>query len=239
MPDHGWWKTFAGGWEHNTERAYRRLLRPGATVVDVGAWIGPTVMFACACRARRILAIEPNPACRRYLDVLQAHLMAHGTELIVCSTGIHAAAGEVDFGTTSGELMATSAASLRGTGARVRVDRLPEVLAKFGFESPTLIKIDIEGAEFIIADQLRAFSAAPATRIFLSLHPGLEPEPDRRNALVAALAAFDLYDTSLNPITLDVVAARIKSEEPFPKWGTEYGNFFEVLLVPRGERALA
>jgi len=218
-----------------TERAYRTLLGPGATVVDVGAWIGPTAMFVCACRAARILAVEPNPACRPYLEALAAAMIAQGTQLVICPTGVHAVPGEVDFGTASGEVIPTSGASMRGRGVRIQVNRLPDVLAQYGFDNPALVKIDIEGAEFVIADQIRSFAVKGDTRVFRSLHPGFEPMHIRRSDLLAALAAFDLYDDSLKPIAHDVLAARVNRDEALPEWGTEYGNFFEILLVPRGE----
>jgi FkbM family methyltransferase len=235
MPDHPFWRASFSGWEPDTERIYRALVRPGDVVVDVGAWIGPTVMFACACQAGRILAIEPNPACQSSLDALAATIATKRSELLLCNCGIYTGAGEMEFGSPTGKVIATSAASLRGTGTRIQVDTLPHVLAKYGIAAPTFVKIDIEGVEFDIADQIQSFADMPGTHVFLSLHPPFVPDGNKRNGLLTALEKFDIYDSSLRPMTHDTVATRVHSEVPRPGWGTEYGNYFEILLVPRGE----
>lgn len=237
MPEHRWWRTFAGKWEADTFRVYRALIRPGDSVVDVGAWIGPTVMFACACRAGRVLAIEPNPTCRPYLDALASAAPAAGTEVIVCAVGVDAISGEADFGHPDGaEITSRASGFLFGRGMRIPVAPLPELLARYGVVAPDFVKIDIEGAEFLIANQIAALAAQPEIRIFLSVHPPLVPAEVDKNDLIRALALFDLYDARLEPISHDTVAARIHSNELAPDWGTMYGNFFEILLVPRGER---
>lgn len=235
MPDHRWWITFVNGWEADTFRAYRALIRPGDAVVDVGAWIGPTVMFARVCRAGRILAIEPNPECRRYLDALVDAVRSTGTELVICTTGVFIASGEAEFGTPNGEIAARASASLTGRGMRIQVARLPELLAQYGFADPAFVKIDIEGAEFTIADQIGALAALPGIRVFLSLHPPLAPIDIDKRDLVAALTRFDLYDARLEPIAHESVAARVFSNERMPGWGTAFGNFFELTLAPHGE----
>jgi len=236
VPDHPWWRqAYAAGWEADTLRAYGRLIQAGDTVVDVGAWIGPTVMFACACGARRVLAVEPNPACRPYLDALVDAANRLGVELAVCSTGVHAVAGEVEFGTRTGEIATHSNASLAGRGVRIAVDRLPNLLAAHGYARPDFVKIDVEGAEFAIPDQIGAIGAHPGVRVFLSLHPPLVPAGADTSALTATLSGFDLYDARLAPLSHDEVAARVVSPERFPAWGTPLGNYFELMLVPRGE----
>lgn len=236
MPEHRWWNTFVRDWEADTFRAYRALIRPGDSVVDVGAWIGPTVMFACACGAGRILAIEPNPTCRPYLDALAAAIPSTGAELVVCSVGVGAIAGEVEFGLTDGrEIAPRASASLFGRGVRIQVARLPDLLARHGIINPDFVKIDTEGAEFLIADQIGALSTQPGIRIFLSLHPPMVPASVDTSDLINALAHFDLYDARLKPIAHDTVTARIHSSEPMPSWGTIFGNYFEIMLVPAGE----
>jgi FkbM family methyltransferase len=233
MPDNIWWAdTFVHGWEAKTLAIYRMNVRSGDTVVDAGAWIGPTVMFACACRAARVLAIEPNPACRPHLTALVDSARRLGTEVTVCTTGVFSSAGEAAFGTRYGVAVASSEASLGGTGTHVPVAPLPELMRANGVTAPDFVKIDIEGTEFAIADQIASLER---TRVFLSLHPPLAPVGVDKQALVDALARFDLYDIDLQPLAHAALAARVFSTEARPAWGMTTGNFFEVLLVPRGE----
>ena len=100
---------------------------------------------------------------------------------------------------------------------------------------PALVKIDIEGAEFAIPDQIAALSGVPGVRVFLSLHPPFAPADASKDEIMAALEGFDIYDARLEPVTRETVSARLHSRDPKPGWGTVFGNFFEVALVPRGE----
>src|SRR5262249_51810231 len=104
-----------------------------------------------------------------------------------------------------------------------------------GNEGPVLVKMDVEGAEFATPDQIGAIGAHPGVRVFLSLHPPLVPAGADTSALTATLSGFDLYDARLAPLSHDEVAARVVSPERFPAWGTPLGNYFELMLVPRGE----
>ena len=62
------WEKFAQGiWEPVTVRVIDTLLAPGSTHIDVGAWVGPTVLLA-ATKAKRVLAFEPDPVAYAELE---------------------------------------------------------------------------------------------------------------------------------------------------------------------------
>ncbi len=48
VSDHEFWRWYSVDWERQTERIYRQFVKPGGLVLDVGAWIGPTVIYALA-----------------------------------------------------------------------------------------------------------------------------------------------------------------------------------------------
>src|SRR5262245_51934695 len=60
----GWdnfWKLYKSGvWEPGTKAFMKRFLKPGDLFVDIGAWIGPTALWAVECGAH-VIAIEPDP----------------------------------------------------------------------------------------------------------------------------------------------------------------------------------
>jgi FkbM family methyltransferase len=231
--DHWFWPEFAAGWEKDTERVYAAFMRPDRDVVDVGAWVGATVMFAAAYGARRIVAIEPNPLSADRLEDLRQRNPELAAQLHIVREGVAATAGEIEFGTVDGALSDSSACSVNGRGMRIKVRPLAAIMAQFDDLNPVLIKIDIEGAEFLLAPEIEALARLTDCAVLLSLHPPFKPEGARFADLIGALEAFDLIDLNARPIAHGEVAARLQSSEPKPAWGTRFGNFFEVLLLPR------
>ena len=96
---------------------------------------------------------------------------------------------------------------------------------------PSLVKIDIEGAEVFIAADLVELSERRDIAVYLSLHPPFWPEMGPPDDLLAAVSRFCLYDPSGNPIQFDELLARCKTSDPYPVWGSPMGNFFEILLL--------
>jgi hypothetical protein len=66
LEERDWWPTVHKGWERDTQHALRAVLtkQKGATYIDFGSWIGPTVLFAGA-YAQRIYALEPDIGAHR------------------------------------------------------------------------------------------------------------------------------------------------------------------------------
>ncbi len=51
--------------------------------------------------------------------------------------------------------------------------------------------------------------------------------------LLNALQSFDVIDLDAQPLSHAELRSRVTSSESHPAWGTRFGNFFEVLLLPR------
>ena len=62
-----WRKASAGDWEPATFAVLDAHLRPDRDYIDIGAWIGPTVLYA-ARKARHVWCFEPDPTAFRALS---------------------------------------------------------------------------------------------------------------------------------------------------------------------------
>jgi FkbM family methyltransferase len=138
-------------YEPETTRLFRRLLRPGMTVVDIGAHTGYFSLIAASCvgATGTVYAFEPFPASFRHL---QRNIALNGYEHIrpVCKavsngSGVHKLlvnpkgsdrhslyAGEAEWEPNSPEVETTS---------------LDDFLQACNWPRVDLIKMDIEGAE--------------------------------------------------------------------------------------------
>lgn len=143
--DQFWAQFHAGAWETHTAELLAELLNPGDLYVDVGAWIGPCVVWARRLGAR-VVAFEPDPVAfaelgRRHGD--DAMVSLHNYAIVgVRSTNDRAYLAP---NPKPGGGWGDSESRLGQAGVMVRTVTLPNALA--GLPRPRLVTIDIEGGE--------------------------------------------------------------------------------------------
>ncbi len=138
------------GLQEFNEMAYvLHLLTPEDLLVDIGANVGSYTVLACGAKGARGICFEPVPATFARLsdNVLINNLSSRVTAL---NMGISDVDGELPFSVSEG---ATNHVIARGEMARgainVPVRRLDSVLTG---ESPSFLKIDVEGFETPVLD---------------------------------------------------------------------------------------
>jgi FkbM family methyltransferase len=169
---------FTSGFEAGTIDYFDRVLPRCDRMVDFGAYIGFTALHA-ASRGVEVYAFEPNPAAYDLLvrnvaanPVLarRMHLFQHGVgprdDDAVLYEKAHADSGaslhqiiERD-GLVRGRPVAT--VHLRGAAA---------VLREVGMDRRTLLKIDIEGAEYQVLPAIAELLAEAKPWLHISFHP--------------------------------------------------------------------
>ena len=146
----------------------RSLIRPGDTVVDVGAHIGLWVMGAArrAGRAANVHALEPVA---RNFDKLRQNLKRNGLDFVQCHRrACSAAEGETTiFSSTNGNSGMASLAESEGVDLpeRVAVTTLDRFCAEASLPRVDFMKVDVEGAELDVfrgAARLLSSDDAPA-----------------------------------------------------------------------------
>lgn len=158
--------------------ALRRGVRPGDTVIDIGAHYGQyaILMSAFAGPTGTVLAFEPDPYARAVLEqnvALNPSLRSPRVEALALSD----ADGEAtlySLGGNSQSSLARSAVEFDGehtaTPVTVQTETLDGYLARTGAASPTWVKIDAEGAEIRILHGATSLLAGPAN-VICELHP--------------------------------------------------------------------
>ncbi len=165
-------------WELGTRDIIREYVTPGSTYVDVGAWIGPTVLWA-APLAGRVIAVEPDRVARDYLERNTADL----TNVEIIPVGIGPESGPVQmcphtigYGSGSSRLMVPKIGhGMNGVwdvGSVETVDglTLPDLFDAYGISDVSLLKMDIEGGEAEILEQVCPFLAERGIPLLVSLH---------------------------------------------------------------------
>ncbi|HRP09796.1 MAG TPA: FkbM family methyltransferase [Terricaulis sp.] len=162
------WSAAANGrWEDETFRFLDAVTaEPGAVLVDVGAWIGPVALYASP-KVAKVLALEPDPVAH---GELVANVGANAPNVEVWNAAVDTAPGELKL--YVGDGLGSSETSSIGQGEAIIVKTVTfEELSKAAGEGRAILKVDIEGHEYRIADALIGFAKARRAPVHLSLHP--------------------------------------------------------------------
>jgi FkbM family methyltransferase len=167
-----WEDVINGKWETQTFKVFERFLSPDVTYLDIGAWIGPTLLYA-AQLSKQSFAFEPDPLA--YQEILAnvnlnpsiSHVKVY--EKLIGITNGKTRLGSRDEG---GDSMSSILFSDRETSWLVDSVTLPDFVKAENLRSPLFIKIDIEGGEFALIPTLTNFfkNYQPLV-LYLSLHP--------------------------------------------------------------------
>lgn len=180
-----YWKLIeSNSWEPDTFNVLDRYVKPGVTVIDLGAWQGAISIYSCLLGAK-VYAIEPDPVAYGQLCF---NLLANGSlcdgRIETYNIAISDENGSAQLNSMASEF-GNSESSLvnRGfvkTTSTVEVMNLPTFLKQTQIEikSTDLIKIDIEGGEVACLKGNIEYIKEVKPTIYLSLHPFWIPEFD-------------------------------------------------------------
>jgi FkbM family methyltransferase len=164
-----------------TERAVR-------TIVDCGANVGYTARYLLnRYPAARLVAVEPDPG---NLALCRKNLAPYGDRVTVLAAAVCGQSGPMAMDRTGSEWAFVARPARPGEPPEFDGLTVADVLARAGFDTADILKIDVEGAEE------RIFTSAPGAwlprvkNLVIELH-GEACEA----AVVGALAEYD-YDRS-------------------------------------------
>jgi FkbM family methyltransferase len=167
--DDFWKHVGSGQWESSTINAITKNLKSGDVYIDIGAWIGPTVL-AAASTGCIVHAYEPDPVA---FAELSANISANKTDGITLNNAaLFDRHGEMSFGSGRGDSLGDSISSLMNGYGSIQVpvrDIAQEQMQDF-FKSCKLLKIDVEGAEYVIMPRMASYLSEYKPSLLLSIH---------------------------------------------------------------------
>jgi FkbM family methyltransferase len=169
---------FLSGFEEGTIRFFNQVLPRCERMIDFGAYIGFTALHA-ASRGVEVFAFEPNPAAHDLLVrnvaanpelAPRMHLFQHGIgardEVAVLYVKAHA-----DSGASVHRTIERGSVINGMPAAEIRLRDAVAVLRDVGVDRHTLLKIDIEGAEYRVLPAIAALLAEAKPWLHVSFHP--------------------------------------------------------------------
>lgn len=185
------WERFASGaWEPETLALLAERTGPGVQFLDIGAWIGPTSLFAAACGAE-VVAVEADPVALVWLRRNLALNPALAARVRVFDRVLTAEGGAARFGTNrgrGGNSMSSTLHAEMATEWTLPAATPAELAAFAGPAARRFVKLDIEGGEYAVAPALGPVLAG-AEAVLVSWHPKVARAAGRSEARIAADSA--------------------------------------------------
>jgi len=121
---------------------------------DIGAWIGPFSLFGSKL-FKKVIAFEPDWVAA---EVLQDHIRDNGIENITLERkGVYKETGTVDFGFIGGKFgdSLSSINHAKENAVKIKTISIYDAVSLYG--TPDFLKIDIEGGEEYLIEDLANF----------------------------------------------------------------------------------
>jgi len=174
-----WWNSVAEGkWEPETFLVLESFIEPGSTYIDVGAWIGATVLFA-ADQAGCTIVFEPDPF---VLPLLKENIALNpciASRIMLYEAALSTFDGKAALfnnrpGNSGSSLLKTFGYTkevVQKKFAETVVMDAYHFLDRLDLANVSLIKIDIEGGEYDLIPHIAPLLMRHRPTLYLSLHP--------------------------------------------------------------------
>ncbi|WP_170414511.1 FkbM family methyltransferase [Ruegeria atlantica] len=217
-----WRKASSGAWEPETFAVLDEYLSPDQDYLDIGAWIGPTVLYG-ARKARRVWCFEPDPTAFRHLawnlDLNDI------TNVSAFGVALSDQFGVARMASVRGE-PGDSTSSLLHDGAHGN-DALTIAWDQFeavnDLSGVSLVKMDIEGAEFFVLPTLLPWLKKQRPVLLLSLHAPMLGDNDRQSQMSELLISLSFYSQIYDDAGNHLSAQELLNSE-------DLGRFRTILL---------
>jgi FkbM family methyltransferase len=183
-----WDRAAAGAWEPELLAVLEAQVSPGAVFLDIGAWVGPTALFAALLGAE-VVAVEADPAAA---DRLAANLAANpglAPHVRVLRRAASARPGRIRLGAARkpGDSMSSVLHAAREASWEAEAATPADLFAaaQEAGPGPLVVKIDIEGGEYDLLPALAAALPGRTRALIAAFHPALLREAGRDGESIA------------------------------------------------------
>jgi FkbM family methyltransferase len=195
---HSWWgrRVHDGGWELDEIAFMAQHVRPGDTVLDIGAYVGPYSLLASRLvgRGGLVFAFEPDPVARRLL--MRNLALNEADNVIVLPWAVSDRDGSIWL-RSEGFGNANATTDPEQGDLEVASITLPSFCGRFNV-SPAVIKIDVEGGETDIVTDASLPVLERARAVLIEVHEqalrgrGIDPAEFRARSERAGKTLLDL-----------------------------------------------
>lgn len=206
-----------GYWEFWLSLCFARHIRPGDTVIDVGANLGYYTLIAAELVGERgkVIAVEPNPHVHAFLrDTISVNGLSSRVTILNAAIGGRHAEATAPFFVPKGEpkngrflMEGEDAGSLSALGEVLSVKTIDTVPVDSG--RVDFIKIDVEGAELEVLESLEPLMQAYRPKVVCEVNfsRGYGYDDIARFLGRGSELLYLDYDSEIKPLTKRMAAS--------------------------------
>jgi FkbM family methyltransferase len=204
-----WAQLQLGVWEPETFKIFDIFLDKNHSYVDIGAWIGPTVLYGCQ-SAKFCYAVEPDPVAFKNLknNVDLNHQLGSQIKLFTqCITNLSGTTYLTPKNKVGGDSLSSTIFEKSPTSWKVKGITFHQFILDNSIKDCNFVKIDIEGGEFMVLPTMQEFLEKEKPTIHLSLHPPLVEKPDDAlKKIYEIISKYDyVYDNKLKNVDKEFI----------------------------------
>ncbi|MFQ5439842.1 MAG: FkbM family methyltransferase [Nitrosopumilaceae archaeon] len=210
LRNYEFWKNFQEkGWEEQTFKIFNKFLDKNHSYIDIGAWIGSTVLYGCQL-AKHSYAIEPDPIAFKELRKnirLNNNLNSKITLSNLCisdsigSTKLFTPAKTLSGGGRSGSTILEKGYE---NFWMVETVTLSKFIKSLSIIDCNFIKMDIEGAEFTVLPEMFEYIQNQKPTMLIEFHPMFVEHFSEKLKQISPIFNFykHIYDINLKEINI-------------------------------------
>lgn len=171
-----WYVHYFGYIEPQISKAWCNILKPGNTVIDIGANVGYYTLLAGRCVGANGKVLSFEPSTQIYKQLLNNIALNSNMNIDAKKYAISDSVGLVDFYYAGDNIQGNSSIMASHGGKRmetVKTISFDEIAEMLPLDEVNLIKIDVEGAEALVLKALEKHLSKlnPKCVIFLEVSP--------------------------------------------------------------------
>ena len=221
-----WAQLQVGVWEPETFKIFDIFLDKNHSYIDLGAWIGPTVLYGCQ-NAKFCYAVEPDPVAFKYLkkNIDLNHQLHSSIKLSnQCITDFSGTTYLTTRSKEGGDSTSSIIFEKSATAWKVKGITFHQFILDNSIRDCNFVKMDIEGGEFLVLPTMQEFLEKEKPTIHLSLHPPLIKNPyDSLKRIYKIITKYNfVYDNKLKIL-----------EKEFILREDNYDKFYDIVVTDR------
>jgi FkbM family methyltransferase len=235
LNDKFWHNFEKNGWENYTYIVFDVFLEKNCSYIDIGAWIGPTVLYGSQL-AKYCYAIEPDPVAFKTLQDNISLNTCLKNRITLVNGCLGETCGEVRLGIAPGlsdcgfgDSLSSMIFSESEKSLNVNSLTIEKLIERYNIEGCNFIKMDIEGGETILLPSMKYYLQKNKPTLFISLHPNWFRDIEKDSRMIRDVLTMykylffdngkriqrdDLYNLLLQKKNITLVATEVRSWFP-------------------------